>query len=161
MDALEGFANRLLAGQPAIGFSAGDNLHLAALAVWVAGLYGYTYEGPMFPDNRRRFVGQIRFARNDDPFARRSAAWMRDPASDVTLPPPTHWHMNGGIGFHPPGWHPAARAFPAPDAQVALVEMEARLHRDFGRTPRQDKRSETVQPRPSGPLPAPPPDRTL
>lgn len=159
VDALEGFANRLWTEPPAIGFSAGSDMHLAALAVWVAGLYGYTYEGPMFPQQRRRFVGQLRFRRSDDQVARRTAAWMRNPAADQALPPPVHWHVNGGIGFHPPGWPRDARAYPTPDAQLLMARMEERITWEFGRKPKRG-RSDVPFPEVSPPAPTDRPTTT-
>ncbi|WP_370061515.1 hypothetical protein [Streptacidiphilus sp. MAP5-3] len=105
-----------------------------AFATWIASLYGYTYwRTDEIPGGRYEMPGHdLIFVRNDDPGARRCAEWMRNPASDPTYPPPVAWHLNSGIGFCPPGWHPAVRLIVTPEVERFLhgedAEFVQRLH---------------------------------
>ncbi len=78
----------------------------------------------------------LHFVRNnDDPEALRRAAWMRDPASDPTYPPPVVWRF-GGYGFNPPGWRRDVRLVEPPDHVVAAPAMIRELESEAGIRPR-------------------------
>lgn len=99
-----------------------------SLAIWLGRLYGYIYseaEDPIIGGGRVPTTEgyELIFTRNDEPGARRRAEWMRNPAADPTFRPPVAWHLNGGLGFCPPGWHPATRL-------VITAEVEASLRYD-------------------------------
>ena len=134
MGQLEQFAGTLLGGPPEavlVGRGLVQEQWPPALSVWIAYLYGYSYAGVgQVVDPHSPFV--LTFRRDDDPEARRRAAWMRDPSADPALPPPVGWRLGGGDGFCPPGWHPDVRLIVPPDQQIALAAEARRLAHDAG-----------------------------
>jgi hypothetical protein len=135
-----------------------------ALAVWIGRLYGYEViirrEDPDGPGGRYLRLVAV-FTRVDDPAARRRAEWMRNPAADPTYPPPVSWHLNGGPGFHPPGWHLAARLVVTPEVERSLNynrNQYLQMLRDKYGAPRYLTREREAGDLPPSPLPPPPPD---
>lgn len=134
-----------------------------AVAVWIGRLYGYDVTvRRRYPDVEERYLMlNAVYTRVDEPAARRRAEWMRNPAADPTYPPPVSWHLDGGFGFHPPGWHPAARLVITPDVERSLRYNEEQFIRQFHERygsyllgPRAPRR----EPLPPSPPPPPPPD---
>ncbi|MEY9843775.1 hypothetical protein ABH940_000839 [Streptacidiphilus sp. BW17] len=99
-----------------------------AFAAWIGSLYGYTFYRADYVTGGRYDVPtrDLIFSRNDDPGARRRAEWMRNPAGDPAYPPPVRWHLNGGFGFNPPGWHPAVRLIETPEVD-SFLRSESKL----------------------------------
>jgi hypothetical protein len=95
-------------------------------------MYGYTFNEALssFWDGRGHALAvTLGFTRNDEPGARRRAEWMRNPAGDPENPPPVVWHLNGGPGFHPPGWHPSVRIVITPEIEASLRYNDAQFAR--------------------------------
>ncbi|MEY9936231.1 hypothetical protein [Streptacidiphilus sp. MAP5-3] len=123
-------------------------------------MYGYTYDEGLSIFAFNKGVGsllELGFVREDEPAARRRAEWMRNPAADPTYPPPIAWHLNGGVGFCPPGWHPAARV-------VITVEVERSLRYNTAQFARKMRARDIYAPgeedlsfKDLPPLPPPPP----
>ena len=90
MGQLERFAVGLLASHPEavlVGRGLVQEQRPPTLSIWIAYLYGYSYAGAVqVADPESPFV--LSFRRDDDPEARRRAAWMRDPSADRALVPP-------------------------------------------------------------------------
>ncbi|MEY9843774.1 hypothetical protein ABH940_000838 [Streptacidiphilus sp. BW17] len=124
-------------------------------------MYGYAFD-----ENLKHVGGQrgnplllLEFTRNDEPGTRRRAEWMRNPAADPAYPPPVAWHLNGGPGFHPPGWHPNARIIITAEVESSLrfnTEQIARKARDSGLS-MPDREMPSFAVLPSLPPPPPPP----
>lgn len=104
---------------------------------------------------------ELLFTRNDEPGARRRAEWMRNPAADPAYPPPVSWHLNGGFGFCPPGWHPAARLVITPEVEASLRYEDEQFARKLNLpwTTRLHRMGQ--QPLPPSPPPPPPPPSTI
>ncbi|WP_042376744.1 hypothetical protein [Streptacidiphilus melanogenes] len=141
-----------------------DNADTYALTVWISRLYGYDVvirrQNPDDPGGRYLTLVAV-FTRVDEPGARRRAEWMRNPAADPTFPPPVAWHLNGGPGFHPPGWHLAARLVVTPDVERSLDynrNQYLQMMRDRYGTPRFLTRRKETRDLPPSALPPPPPD---
>ncbi|MEY9843773.1 hypothetical protein ABH940_000837 [Streptacidiphilus sp. BW17] len=133
------------------------NRHDYALTVWICRLYGYDVRVRQDDPNNGKIWLDADFTRIDEPSARRRAEWMRNPAGDPSYPPPVAWHVNGGFGFHPPGWHPAARLVITPEVERSLVYNEEayrqQLHNQVGGWSRPTRRPDPDLP----PAPPPPP----
>jgi hypothetical protein len=131
-----------------------------AMAVWVGRLYGYDLDVDFSRVVKADLSPTARFSRVDEPSARRHAEWMRNPAADPTYPPPVAWHLNGGPGFHPPGWHPATRLVITTDVARSLQynedQFERRRRAAYGFGDRPSRRRDMDLP--PGPPPPPPPD---
>ncbi|MEY9843778.1 hypothetical protein ABH940_000842 [Streptacidiphilus sp. BW17] len=158
-DSHEDFAARLLTLAPEVVYTGGHHARDYSIAIWIGRLYGYSY-----PDihqawgNSQGLIGyKVTFTRNDDPEARRIAAWMRNPSGDPTLKPPITWRMDRGFsGFHPPGWHPAVRMVITREIEMELRQFDQYVTHTldlgwFDGLPRKP------QPLPPGPIPPPPP----
>lgn len=103
------------------------------LAIWIGYLYGYAYSHvDVLNDPKDAII--LHFVRDDEPEARRRAAWMRDPASDPALEPPVRW-VFGGDGFNPPGWRPDVRLVVPPGQLMAQESMVRQLEREAGARP--------------------------
>src|SRR5581483_591015 len=108
---LDALAQQLLTGQPQVRASGLSQVE--PIALWVGWLYGYRYTHTVWEDFSRYNNGfTMFFVRDDTPEAQRRAAWMRNPQADPAFPSPVSWRMDGGWGFHPPGWHPQVRLNP-------------------------------------------------
>ncbi|MEY9936226.1 hypothetical protein [Streptacidiphilus sp. MAP5-3] len=160
---LEELATELLRLTPSFTRPWRGNRHDYALAVWICRLYGCDIRVRQ-DDWSQRYGSDIwldvDYTRIDEPGARRRAEWMRNPAGDPTYPPPVTWQLNGGFGFNPPGWHPAARLVITPDVERSLIYNEEvyrqQLHERFGGWSRSTRRPDPNLP--PAPPPPPPPD---
>lgn len=130
---VERFAAEMLALPPRAAISVKPLPRPCSVAVWVGRMYGYTYnQGLDVVWNRgHAYRVVLGFTRSDEPGSRRRAEWMRNPAGDPAYPPPVAWHLNGGIGFHPPGWHPAARLVITPEIDGTLRYNDAQFGRQL------------------------------
>ncbi|SEK23791.1 hypothetical protein [Streptacidiphilus jiangxiensis] len=140
------------------------NADVYAMAVWIGRLYGYDVViRRRDPDDvGERYLDLLAvFTRIDEPGARRRAAWMGNPAADPAYQPPVTWHLDGGPGFHPPRWHPAARLVVTPEVERSLGYQRDQyrriLHDHYG-VPGFLTRARSAPDLPPGPPPPPPPD---
>ena len=136
---LENFAARLLLELPTANILAPANEPPPVQAIWIAYLYGYSYSHSDQVVYTRGTGGRtpfgLHFVRNvEDPEALRRAAWMRDPASDPSYPPPVAWQF-GGSGFNPPGWRSDVRLIEPADHAVSAPAMIRELEREAGLRP--------------------------
>ncbi|MEY9843776.1 hypothetical protein ABH940_000840 [Streptacidiphilus sp. BW17] len=154
------FALQMLSMQPSIPFAAliSSAPRPFSHAVWLGRLYGYNYSGahtPVIGGGRVQTEEghELIFTRDDEPGARRRAEWMRNPAGDPAYPPPCAWHLNGGLGFCPPGWHPDTRLIVTQEVAVGLRYSDDQFIRTLGLPSWTAKRHRSVP----DPLPLQPP----
>ena len=127
----EDFAAQLLLDRDTAVFGSPPFQRPPVLAIWIAYLYGYSYSH-VDPVLKPKVPMIMHFIRDDEPEARRRAAWMRDPAADPAFPPPVRWVL-GGDGFNPPGWRPDVRLVVPPEQSASMAAMEQTVEREAGR----------------------------
>lgn len=161
---LQEIAGEMLGLPPSFIRSWDSGADVYALVVWIGRLYGYDVmirrEDPDHLDGKYLSLVAV-FTRVDEPGARRRAEWMRNPANDPTYPPPVSWHLNGGPGFHPPGWDLTARLVVTPEVERSLNYIRnqyVQRGRDKYGAPGFLARLRQAPDLPPGPLPPPPPD---
>lgn len=161
-DTHEEFAARLLTLAPEVTYTGAHHARDYSMAIWIGRLYGYNY-----PERHRQWLQDggyggyvVTFTRNDAPDARRRAEWMRNPNADPTLTPPITWTLNGGLGFHPPGWLPAVRMVITREMEMELRQFDRYVTHtlDFGWFDGLPRKPPPLPPGVIAPPPPPPPD---